>query len=739
MTTARMTTARMTTARIRSRRTSAAVLALALTGGALGLAPQAVLGAASAAPAAKATITSVDAVVGSDRTIRVGVKCSVAKCTGTVSVKVSGVGTVKKTYKLAKGKKATVALKLSAAQTKKVAAAPKAGTVTVTRKVGKTTKKVTRKVEVKAAAPSLLLTSTTVTVGHDHVVAVALTCKATSTCTATASLTVAGKGGSGTQAVRLAKGATKTLRFALTPAQVAALGDGSAKVTGALRIVETAPEKVTSTQTVALLLDHEMDTEHGTGTGTGGDEHTGHENTMALDDTYSQAYLKVWKPTAYDTCTTAEHQSYSVTGVDGKLYPSWHPAVHTRADGSICTFGHEHGDDPRNSDIYDWVVSEYKKQNPDANGVPFGYGSEQLTVYSNIHNSVFHRHEDDPGHKVIVANNQLMGVKFTDRWGDTQEMECDTLIKAHQGSHSSDATKNNTHELVYALSCNDGTKVLTTVMTNYGNANELTSSCTRPFATEHTSSGTVIETKGSILPAGEGGARYIPTLDCINAYVKNGAESGTPGSAVDDRRGSPAASSNGWWWAGYEQWQSFSTLKMADGKEIARFEPWFGLQNPARYYTGNTETNTSVAYLNDLAWENGNQQNWGPWKDQRAASPSEPVDEFSPKSWFKGDIRDAWLTTTKVDNRDAASSVIWTNPWGKEGSTTAFTGSIRTIVSRTSNVEYVKTTTPTVANRSTRTSEGLTRQGASAPLTMNFFYDYGRDVRGNSLGVHAPN
>src|SRR6185312_14613428 len=40
----------------------------------------------------------------------------------------------------------------------------------------------------------------------------------------------------------------------------------------------------------------------------------------------SDAYAnRNWSPTTYDTCPKALHDSYSVVGPDGKLYPTWHP------------------------------------------------------------------------------------------------------------------------------------------------------------------------------------------------------------------------------------------------------------------------------------------------------------------------------------------------------------------------------------------------------------------------------
>ena len=59
----------------------------------------------------------------------------------------------------------------------------------------------------------------------------------------------------------------------------------------------------------------------------------------------SRAY-GIWTPGPNDTCTKEQHDAYSVVGPDGKLYPTWHPPTDPEFG---CTFGHEHGADPRTS------------------------------------------------------------------------------------------------------------------------------------------------------------------------------------------------------------------------------------------------------------------------------------------------------------------------------------------------------------------------------------------------------
>jgi hypothetical protein len=93
----------------------------------------------------------------------------------------------------------------------------------------------------------------------------------------------------------------------------------------------------------------------------------------------------IWAPGPNETCTKAQHDAYSVVGNDGKVYPTWHPPV----DPTGCTFGHEHGRDPRGSDLYRSVGD-----------VPFGLANEALEVWDPANP----RREDHVG-KIEWENN----------------------------------------------------------------------------------------------------------------------------------------------------------------------------------------------------------------------------------------------------------------------------------------------------------------------------------------------
>lgn len=404
---------------------------------------------------------------------------------------------------------------------------------------------------------------------------------------------------------------------------------------------------------------------------------------------YSDAYLnRNWEPTAYDTCPESLHDSYSVVGPDGKLYPTWHPPTTTNPQtGETCTFGHEHGANPAGSDIFEWVASHLAASGyEDRAGLPFGYASERLVEYAAANPDTSTRFEDHVGHKIDYAND----VALLDSEGNrvsapgVGDVVCDYLTKVHQGSHSSDATANNAHELLYAARCNDGTQLISTTMTRFGAANEFNRSCA-PEDTVNTGS-------SSPYPPG-GGLRLIPDRACVEQYVLVPSSSSTASSDI---------------WALYENWRSENVLRSASGDAIASFDPWFAVRNPSRYYSAPGVVGRTL----DAAWEtdasDDGRANRPPWTDVAALDPFEYRD---PRSPFDGAQRDIYIGETEVTN-DAGPERWYTDPYGENGQATPFAGAICQLVSASDNSAY-------------------------PPLRRRLF---GRDDDyGAANGVHAPN
>lgn len=393
-----------------------------------------------------------------------------------------------------------------------------------------------------------------------------------------------------------------------------------------------------------------------------------------------------WTPTAYDTCPKALHDQFTVVGPDGKRYPTWHPPTTVDpATGETCTFGHEHGADPHESDLYDWVAEHFAAPgHPDEAGIPFGYVSEELVDYAAANPDSPTRFEDHVGHKVEFVDD----LRLLDRDGrylyvegtDTR-VECDVLMKMHQGSHSADATMNNVHEVLYAARCNDGTELISTTMAGFGNANEFNRSC---------APGTVVDTgTASPYPDFEG-RRTIPDQGCIDQFVLV-----SPTGATDI-------------WSIYENWEIETTLTRPDGSVLAEYDPWLAVRNPSRYH----RAGQPVGRVLDAAWAvdpaDSGVVNRQPWLTPAGV---EPYEFRSPDSPFDGAQRDLYLRDTEVRN-DGGPTRWYTDPWGGNASTTPFAGSICQLVSATDN-------------------------SAQPELKRRLF---GRDTDyGAGNGVHAPN
>ncbi len=193
---------------------------------------------------------------------------------------------------------------------------------------------------------------------------------------------------------------------------------------------------------------------------------------VIVGDEHQPAHsLGLWTPTKWDTCSQAFHDSFSVVAPDGKLYPTWHPpeAVDP-ATGQSCTFGHEHGRDPRGSALWPLIEQQF-------GGLPFGYANEKLDEWNTargVPNGM--RHEDHVGHKVEWENHVRMAESIDLATGPRRfvDVYCDFLMKVHQGTHSKDAFTNNLHELIYVVQCQDqpggkiGTQAAVAKMVTFG-------------------------------------------------------------------------------------------------------------------------------------------------------------------------------------------------------------------------------------------------------------------------------
>lgn len=378
-----------------------------------------------------------------------------------------------------------------------------------------------------------------------------------------------------------------------------------------------------------------------------------------------------WAPKPVDTCPASLHERFSVIGPDGLKYPSWHPPVVTDpATGRPCTFGHEHGRDPRGSDLHDWVAGHFAAPGRERfAGIPFGVASQALETWSRAAATPVRR-EDNPGYKVDYRND----VRLYAKSGADLGVTCDVLVRYHQGSHSPDATSNNVHETLFAIRCDDGTEVISNAFTRFGDPGEYIRGC---------DPGVVVPTTDNGYPGGEGG-RLIPDRACMETHFLVGPGRTTSAFAL------------------WEQWIGQNRLHTGDdpeaGRTLASFYTRFDLFDPARYADPDPAATPAPGYATrigrplDLCWEalpGGARvdRSYAPcatatrgWTVPFEARPAYD----SPESPFVGAQREVRLRGVSVANADGPTA-WYTDPYGGNASTEPFPGSICQLVSSTDN------------------------------------------------------
>ena len=345
----------------------------------------------------------------------------------------------------------------------------------------------------------------------------------------------------------------------------------------------------------------------------------------------------VWAPGPNDTCTKADHDRYSTVGPDSLLYPTWHPPVDPVTG---CSFGHEHGRDPRGSALYRAVGD-----------MPFGYANQQLDIYD----PGMRRHEDHVGHKVEWEND--VALHFNNGGDAVLSISCDVLTKLHQGTHSRDAFTNNMHELIYHVRCTDGTAMSITMMATIGTAGEFVASCDRDRAIR----------AGVPTPANSpngGGHRAIPDRQCIEQLMLVAA--GERASVKSALR---------------ESWETSNVIRRADGRSIAHFNPYYQVLFPSRHFDA-TKPN-AVGRPLDVCREFtavGDSVRGSNECDQSRTAAS--YDD--PRSQFNGVLRFVDVNSNDIKNADGPE--FWyTDPLGRNGRKEPFPGAIRQYIAQMDN------------------------------------------------------
>lgn len=374
------------------------------------------------------------------------------------------------------------------------------------------------------------------------------------------------------------------------------------------------------------------------------------------DAPISMAYDIVASPTGSGyapragECSREVHARYWTYGPDGKVYPTWHPP----RDASGCAFGHEHGDDPRTSELF-----------ATAKWAPFGYTSEVMMAADP---GGAHRHEDHVGHKVLAVNNSTVkqgddGTSFFPPSGTTIAV-CDVLLKFHQGTHSPDAFTNNAHELIYHNRCshNDDGQIsearFTALIPNGRPGGFGATDCPGPFNNKFTNVGAAVPADSPSDTRSLG--RLITDASCVQAIregrthfeVITGTE--VPFDTNDL----------------HEFW--FSNASVTTSQLTFTIQPLFYVLNPSRYYDA-TKPNRLARQV-DLCYD-GIRGDYCDTVRRITQQTGQRVAWDDPRSPFKGTLREFRPGGFTVRNTGPAT--VYTDVYGRNPSTTPFNGSIR--------------------------------------------------------------
>nr|MDT0657725.1 cellulose-binding domain-containing protein [Micromonospora sp. DSM 115978] len=386
------------------------------------------------------------------------------------------------------------------------------------------------------------------------------------------------------------------------------------------------------------------------------------------DAQLSRAYERIRTGVDYlprsGECSVEIHRRYWTYGPDGKVYPTWHP---TR-DPSGCAFGHEHGDDPRTSDLF-----------ATAGWPAFGYTSEVMAT-SMAESS--QRHEDHVGHKVLSVNNVNViqgdnGTSFFPPQG-TVIAVCDVLLKFHQGTHSKDAFTNNIHELIYNSRCqqsNGGavTEARFSLMIPLGRAGGFSPSECPGFGgqfitvgpavppdspSENRSLGRLITEPGCVQAIREGRTHFDPLYPNPVPFTV---------SDMDD-----------FWFADVQVTGSGLNFRLA---------PLFYVVNPSRYY--DPAQPDRLGRIVDLCYTNLAGGSYCDEVRRITQQSGQQVTWDDPRSPFKGTLREFRPGTFTVQN--SGPTAVYTDVYGRNASTSPFNGSIRQYFSGNSSTQlYVR-------------------------------------------------
>lgn len=329
----------------------------------------------------------------------------------------------------------------------------------------------------------------------------------------------------------------------------------------------------------------------------------------ASSATLAKSY-SLWSPGKTWECPKWMHDTYWTKAEDSKVYPTWHPPVDFNPEtNAYCTYGHEHGDDPYSSEVFNIV------------GMPaFGYVSEQQAANTPSHA----RHEDHFGHKVLVANNWNMYSANNHSLTTT----CDITIKLHMGTHSPDALANSAHEMFIGGKCDGHEPFNVKQFTLFGAAGTFKEPETHLCGLPVTSG---ILPNPNNQPMG-GIHRSIPTTDCYLRGTQEEQSSGVLGRSSES-------------WLGGFNGTTF----------------YFNVKNPSRFF--NPSSSTKISRTVDLCFNSSHPLSKTLLCQEVLAAGSR-VTWDDPRSPFRGTVHSNTHFEALVFT-NSPSSVVYTDAYGR--------------------------------------------------------------------------
>jgi hypothetical protein len=445
-----------------------------------------------------------------------------------------------------------------------------------------------------------------------------------------------------------------------------------------------------------------------------------------------------WTPNPlYDTCSKALHDSFWTFGPDNKAYATWHPPIYEFANGTTCRFGHEHGQDQRQSNLFKTVGA-----------IPFGYVNEQLSPTD----PAFQRNEDHAGHKVAMFN----GLLALDENNQTSTFTCDVLFKLHQGTHSPDALRNNSHERFLNYQCGNGVQARWKGLQAFGSPNSFQEVIQNKFTN-------LIQTLGAVpgQPGYGADRRIIPTnltlgIDPnVGQYEYQNVDQIQPdgSKACDTCRGANGLPAYVSQWNN-ETWQGGPGLYIKDAADKLIYSfgggPYWLVQNSSRYYdpNGNPDPTNNTSYKIgrqiDLCYD-ASKPGYPSLDCQlvRARTGNGPRIAFDdPRSPFKGTVRFNEVNFLAIINTDPANTRLYATPYGDLRLPTD--GNVSRVRTAARPIRIYASVTPQGANYNIRMANFAGSQQVGGPFGHGRLYtDFSVYKLKNGTivdaGIHIPN